>query len=346
MARRISADNTPLEGGMMLRIGMVGAGVIARDHVVALKEVTGARVVAIADVALSRAQELAAMVGAEATPEAGALIGKVDLVWICSPPFLHAEQVVAFADAKVHVFCEKPFALDLADADRMIAACQRNGVHLMVGQVIRYFPETLEIKRRLEAGEAGEPVLAIGRRLTGATLRDLSPWARDAKLSGGFALESGVHEVDTVRFLAGEVASVSARVRYDDPEHPGFDTDFRALLRMRSGAGGDIANSRYSGLREWAWGVVGTKAALVSRRRGEVTISRMGEEDQVVAVDPVTRADGVNATMLAENQAFVDAVQADREPPIPGREGRRNVEVILAAHQASREDRVVELGPG
>jgi predicted dehydrogenase len=90
--------------------------------------------------------------------------------------------------------------------------------------------------------------------------------------------------------------------------------------------------------------VVGTRAALVSRRRGEVTISRMGEEDQIVAVDPVTRADGVNATMLAENQAFVDAVQADREPPIPGWEGRRNVEVVLAAHQASREGRTIELG--
>jgi predicted dehydrogenase len=327
----------------MLRIGLVGAGVIARDHLLALKEIEDARVVAVADVALERAQELAATVGAEATPEAAALVGKVDAVWICSPPFLHADQAVAFADAGAHVFCEKPFTLVLEDADRIIAACQRAGVHLMVGQVIRYYPETLEIKRRLEAGEAGEPVYALGRRLTGATLRGLSSWARDPKLSGGFAVESGVHEVDTVRFLAGEVASVAARVRYDDPEHPGFDTDFRALLKMRSGAGGEIANSRYSGLREWAWGVVGTRAALISRRRGEVTISRMGEEDQVVAVDPVTRPDGVNATMLAENQAFVDAIRADREPPIPGREGKRNVEVVLAAHRASREDRVVEL---
>jgi predicted dehydrogenase len=330
----------------MLRIGLVGAGVIARDHLVALKEVRGARVVAVADVALPRAEELAAMVGAEATPDVGALVGKVDAVWICSPPFLHPEQTVAFADARVHVFCEKPFALDLAEADRMIEACRRAGVKLMVGQVIRYFPETLEIKRRVEAGEAGEPVFALGRRLTGATLRELSPWARDATLSGGFAVESGVHEVDTVRFLAGEVESVSARVRYDDPEHPGFDTDFRALLRLRGGVGAEIAESRYSGLREWSWGVVGTKAAIVSRRRGEVVVARMGEDDQVVPVEPVIRADGVNATMLAENQAFVDAIAADREPPISGWEGRRNVEVVLAAHQASREDRVVTLGAG
>jgi predicted dehydrogenase len=283
------------------------------------------------------------MVGAEALAEPLALIGKVDAVWICSPPFLHAEQTVAFADAKVHVFCEKPLALSLDDADRMLAACRRADVALMVGHVIRYYPETLEIKRRLEAGEAGDAVLGVGRRLTAAALRDLPPWARDARLSGGFAVESGVHEVDTIRFLLGEVESVAARVRYDDPAHPGFDTDYRALLTLRSGAGAEIAESRYSGLRAWAWGVVGTEAALVSSRRGEVTISRIGQEDEVVPVDPVVRPDGVNATMLAENQAFVDAIARGRPVPIPGEEGRRNVEVILAGHVASRENRVVAL---
>ena len=67
-----------------------------------------------------------------------------------------------------------------------------------------------------------------------AGIRLLELWARNAQQSGGFALESGVHEVDTVRFLAGEVESVTARVRYDDPDHPGFDTDYRALLTLRA----------------------------------------------------------------------------------------------------------------
>jgi predicted dehydrogenase len=268
---------------------------------------------------------------------------RLEAVFVCAEHTAQADCAEVVARAGVHFYVAKPMATTLADADRIIAACQHNGVRLMVGQVIRYFPETLEIKRRLEAGEAGEPVFALGRRLTGSTLRDLSPWARDARLSGGFAVESGCHEVDTVRFLAGEVASVSARVRYDDPAFPGFDTDYRALMKLRSGAGAEIAESRYSGMRQWVWGVTGTKATGISRRRGEVSLVRMGEEEQVSPVDPVTRADGVNASMLAENQAFVDAVRHDRDVPIPGEEGRRNVEVILAGHRASREDRVVEL---
>jgi UDP-N-acetylglucosamine 3-dehydrogenase len=327
----------------MLRIGVVGAGAIAELHVTALKELRGGKVVGIADVAVERAKTLAASVGAEAYEDYRQLIGKVDAVWICTPPFQHADQAVEFADAKVHVFCEKPLVVELAEADRMIAACKKNGVKLMVGHVIRYYPETLEIKRRIERGDIGEPVFAFGRRLTAATLRGLSPWARDPKLSGGFAIESGVHEIDTVRFLGGEVETIFARVRYDDPEHPGFDTDFRALMGLRGGAGAEIAESRYSGMAQWVWGVTGSKATAISRRRGTVSHVTMGEEERVDEVDPVTRADGVNASMLAENQAFVDAIEKGTDVPIPGEEGRRNVEVALAGHRSARENRLITL---
>lgn len=327
----------------MLRIGVVGAGVIARDHVTALKAVRGGKIVAVADVAAQRAKELAAAADADAYEEYRQLIGKVDAVWICTPPFQHADQAVEFADAKVHVFCEKPIAVELSAADRMIAACRTNGVKLMVGHVIRYYPETLEIKRRVERGDIGEPVFAFGRRLTGSTLRELSPWARDPKLSGGFAIESGVHEIDTVRFLGGEVETIYARVRYDDPEHPGFDTDFRALMGLRGGAGAEVAESRYSGMAQWAWGVTGSKATAISRRRGTVSHVIMGQEERIDTVDPVTRADGVNASMLAENQAFVDAIEAGKDVPIPGEEGRRNVEVALAGHRSALENRLISL---
>ena len=324
----------------MLRIGIVGAGVIARDHAVALGAAQNARIVAVADVAVERARELAGLAGAEPFEDHRQLIGKVDAVWICTPPFQHADQAVEFADAKIHVFCEKPIAVELAEADRMIAACHKNGVKLMVGHVIRYYPETLEIKRRVERGDVGDPVFAFGRRLTGATLRGLSPWARDRKLSGGFAIESGVHEIDTVRFLGGEVETIFARVRYDDPEHPDFDTDFRALMSLRGGAGAEVAESRYSGMAQWVWGVTGSKATAISRRRGTVSHVVMGEEERV---DPVTRADGVNASMLAENQALLDAIANDTAVPIPGEEGRRNVEVALAGHRSARANRLIEL---
>ena len=326
----------------MLRIGLIGAGIIARDHFNTFKHLDGASVVAVADPLTERAQELAAEVGAQAHADWRAMIGGIDLAWICTPPFLHEEQATELAANKVHVFCEKPIALEVAAATRMIDACKKNGVHLMVGHVIRYYPETIAIKRLLDGGDLGDPVMVFAHRLMSSSNAQRS--RRVVEQWGGFSVESGIHEADTVRVFGGEVASVYARAGFHDSEFPSYDTDYRALLKMRSGAAGEIQESVIAPFRDWSWGVVGTKATAASRQRGEVSIGRLGAEPETTQVAPVTdREANVNRSMLAENQAFVDAVRADRTPPIPGEEGRRNLEVILAGLQASREGRVVEI---
>ncbi|HVC35138.1 MAG TPA: Gfo/Idh/MocA family oxidoreductase [Chloroflexota bacterium] len=329
----------------MLRIGLVGAGGIGREHLACLLHLEDARVVGVADPVAELAKSAAATAEATAYADYHELIGKVDAVWICTPTFVHAEQATAFAEAGVHVFCEKPVALDLASADRAIAAAKRAGVHLMVGHVIRYYPETVFLKRLVGAGDLGEPVFAFGRRLMASAVGEHTGWRRDFSLSGGLAMDSAIHEVDTVRWLAGEVTSVYARVTHGAPEHPAVDTDVRSLLTLRSGATAAVDFSLHQPIREWSWGVVGTRATAFSPRRGEVRIARLGErEERTVGVDsvgdPVRR---LNRSMLAESQAFVEAIRADRTPPVSGEEGRRNVEVILAMHQSSREGRPVQV---
>jgi len=329
----------------MLRVGLIGAGGIAREHFACLLQMDEVRVVGVADPLLDQARALAAQAGATAHADYRDLLGKVDAVWICTPTYLHAEQMLAFAEAKAHVFCEKPIALDLASADQMIGAAHRAGIRFMIGQVIRYYPETVLLKRMVDAGDLGDPVFAFGRRLTASTVRQHGEWRRDFSLSGGFALDSAIHEVDTVRWLAGEITSVYARVIHDDPEFPDVDTDFRTLLTLQSGASAAVEFSIRVPMREWSWGVVGTRATALSPRRGEVRVARFGErEERVIAVDsvadPIRR---INRSMLAENQAFVESVSADRTPPVTGEEGRRNLEVILAAHQSSREGRALSV---
>lgn len=329
----------------MLRVGLIGAGGIAREHFACLLQMDRVRVVGVADPLLDLAQALATQAGATAYADYHDLLGKVDAVWICTPTYLHAEQAMAFAEAKAHVFCEKPIALDLPTADQMIAVARRAGVFLMIGHVIRYYPETIYLKQLVESGELGEPIFAFGRRLSASKIGQHGGWRRDFRLSGGLALDSAIHEVDTVRWLAGEIATVYGRVQHDDPEYPDIDTDFRTLLTLRGGATAAVEYSIRVAMRDWSWGVVGSKATALSPRRGEVRLSRIGErEEQVIAVDSVRDPNqGINRTMLAENQAFVDAIEADRPPPIPGEEGRRNLEVILAAHQSSREQRPLSI---
>jgi len=325
----------------MLRIGLIGAGVIGRDHMLSFLHLERAKLVGVADPLVDRARELAAMAGAEAHEDWHELVGQVELAWVCTPPKLHEEQTLELASAGIHVFCEKPIARDVASADRMIAACRAGGVHLMVGHVIRYYPETRKILELRDAGELGDTVFVFAHRLTLRSppyrgRRDVSTW-------GGFSVESGIHEADTVRVFGGEVASVQARVAYTDPEFPDYDTDYRALLALKSGASGEVQESVIAPLRDWSWGICGTKAAAASPRRGVVQVVRPGHEAETVEVAPVTdREAKVNCSMLAENQAFVDAVRADRTVPIPGEEGRRNLAVILAGLRAAREGRPVE----
>jgi predicted dehydrogenase len=329
----------------MLRIGLIGAGAIGRAHLATFRHIQGVRVAGVADPAIERAHELAALVGAEAHADYRALLGAVDAAWICTPPRLHPEQALACADAGAHVFCEKPIALDLAEADRMIAATRRAGVHLMIGQVIRYYPETVLLKQLVDAGELGEPVVALGRRMLAAPPALWTDWRRDVALSGGFAVDSAIHEVDTIRFLAGEVASVYARVAHGDPGSPSVDTDLRALLTLANGAAATVEASCVAPMREWAWGVVGSRATALSPERGLVRVARLGDyEPRLIQVEPVADAQRqVDRAMLAENQAFVEAIRADRPPPVPGEEGRRNLEVILAALQSAREGRLIHL---
>jgi predicted dehydrogenase len=324
----------------MLRVGLVGAGVIARPHLATLLHIPDVKVVGIADPVATSAAALAAQASAVPYADHRELLGKVDAVWICTPTFLHAEQTVEFAHAGVHVFCEKPIALDLGTADRMIAAAREAKVQLMIGQVIRYYPETIAIKTLLENGDLGRPVYVYGRRLFKRTIALSADWRRDVSRSGGMALESGVHEVDTVRWLGGEIVEIGGNVVYTDPEYPGYDTDFRGSFRLASGATGAVEISVHHPSPDWSWGIVGTEAMAFSPRRGEVQVARAkGQtetEVRVISVDPVLDGERqVNRSMLAENQAFIDAIMTGRPVPIPGEEGRRNLEVILGVKQAA-----------
>jgi myo-inositol 2-dehydrogenase/D-chiro-inositol 1-dehydrogenase len=326
-----------------VRVGLVGAGTIAREHLACLLQLPDVRVVGVADPAIDAAIELAERAGARAVPDFRSLLGEIDAAWICTPTFLHPEQTIACAEAGVHVFCEKPIALDVPSADRIIAAARRSNVRLMIGHIIRYYPETIALKALVDGGELGDPIYIFGRRLMpwGAAL--MVGWRRDVALSGGTTMDSGIHEVDTVRWLGGEIASVQARVIYGDPVSPGLDTDFRALFKLQNGTTGAVDLSLHSATRDWSWGVVGTRATATTPRRGEVHLTPFGAIDPtIVPVEPIQDPDRqLNRAMLAEDRAFVEAIRAGQPAPIPGEEGRRNLEIVLAALRASREERVI-----
>lgn len=178
-----------------LGVCIVGCGFMGQTHAQGWKTVAEAKVVAVVDQQLERAQALARQFDCEAYLDFGdALIHPdVDVVSVCIPTFLHAKVTVAAAKKGKHVLCEKPISLTVEDADLMIGAAMKNQVKLGLGFMRRHSPVLTDLKALLESGELGRPVLYHA-----SDVRELRPKTEmhDAKANGGPMIDMAVHLID------------------------------------------------------------------------------------------------------------------------------------------------------
>src|SRR5512132_3236416 len=220
-------------------VGLIGAGWIGAFHGETLaRRLPGARLVGVADPAPGAAERLAGSLGApKATTDPAELLADpaVEAVLIAAPARFHADLVEAAAGAGKAVFCEKPMALTVADADRAIAAAQAAGVPLQVG-----------FNRRFDTGfRAAHDLVAAGRLGTPQLLRSLT---RDPGIPdpgrvppATIFLETLIHDFDTLRYLnpgaeAVEVYAVADALAYPDFKDQGLQDTAVVLVRFDNGA--------------------------------------------------------------------------------------------------------------
>ncbi len=134
----------------------------------------------------------------------------VDALSITLPTFLHADTTVKALEAGVHVLCEKPMALSVADCDRMVAAARSSGRVLQIGHCIRFWPEYVVTRQLIEGGEHGRPIAASFRRFTAMPAWSPDSWFADEKRSGGQPLDLHIHDTDYVHHVFGLPAAVSS----------------------------------------------------------------------------------------------------------------------------------------
>ena len=216
-----------------MRIGIVGAGFMAEIHARAWAA-TPAEVVAVYAPRQEPRRELAAQVNAHACDSLEALLEEVDVVDICAPTDCHHAIALQAAAAGCHLLVEKPLARTLGEGQEMLRACERAGVQLLVGHVLRFFPEYNAALARVVRGDIGEVAVL---RLTRGSFQPhagTSHWLLDESRSGGVMLDLMIHDFDFARQIAGEVESVHARsVRSREPTATG---DYcLALLQHRGG---------------------------------------------------------------------------------------------------------------
>jgi predicted dehydrogenase len=193
-------------GRMDLRVGILGTG-FAGVHVGALKKIDGVEICGVASRRKETAMDFISKnnIAAAAYGNFKAMLDaeKPDIAYICLPPFAHGDEVAMAARRGIHLFLEKPIALDSAQAEAMVEAIEANGVKSQVGFHMRFRRCVRRLKAMLEDGSAGKPTLFSGRFWANM---DGPEWWRDRNRSGGQIFEQVIHIYDLAAYLFGPVA--------------------------------------------------------------------------------------------------------------------------------------------
>ncbi|TML58820.1 MAG: Gfo/Idh/MocA family oxidoreductase, partial [Actinobacteria bacterium] len=226
---------------------VVGTGFGARIHVPALRA-AGFTVHALVGRDPERTARRAARLEVAAMTslsDALALPG-VDAVTVATPPFAHAPVVLEAAAAGKHVLCEKPFALDAAEARAMLAAADQAGVVALVGHEFRWATERALAARAIASGAIGEPRLATfvsSVPLVADPDARVPEWWLDSGRGGGWLGASGSHAVDQIRVWLGEIEGVSAWTGTVSARAGGAEDSFTIRFRTVSGCEGVLQQS-------------------------------------------------------------------------------------------------------
>jgi scyllo-inositol 2-dehydrogenase (NAD+) len=331
-----------------LGIGVVGVGTMGRQHAHNLRRlIPEAHLVAVADADLKRAEQVAAELEIEHfcnSVEGLAERKDVQAVVVVTPAKFHGAAMKVCIQAGKDIFCEKPFTLAVEEADEMLDLIEKTGVRVQVGHVRRYDPPNLKAKKRIDAGEIGDPVIFK------SLARDPAPPPVSymaSGVNGMFFQDSTVHEFDLGRWLMNdeiaEIHAFGAVLVY--PELAQFNDIDTALLNMRFSRGtlGAVENYMQSGYGyDIRTEIVGSKGTIITgylRQTAEVVLTSEGAKTDVVDHFLVRFADGY----LNEMRDFVHTILSDRAPKVDAFDGRQAVAVAAAAERSYREERTVQV---
>ena len=277
----------------------------------------------------------------------------IDCVHICLPHHLHAKICIEAFEAGKHVLCEKPIAHTLQEADAMIMAGKKAGKTFMIAENQLFLPAHRKIKELIEAGIIGQPKM-IRTYEGGSEVKNMSDptcWKGSfAEAGGGAWMDSGIHRVAVVRYLIGDIASISGRADRCLPEmNCTGDDNCSFSVSFENCALGSIDCS-FTVASEWnnKIEIYGTKGTILEDHNWEQPIklfSTLPGPDQGKWVCPEvehrTFPGYYPLTFELEVKHFYECVTLGKEPFVTGEMGKKALEVILLGYEAAESGRTV-----
>lgn len=323
---------------MPFKIGFIGAGGIAAIHAGILATDPRASICGTFDSDPARSESFALRFGARPAASLDALLAECDAVYICTPNTTHAAIALEVLGAGKHLFCEKPFALNLDAANNLRKRASETKVVYQVGHNRRFAPVYKVLKEAIDSGVLAP--LSVHAKMNRGELVN-PPWVWDARLTGGFLYETPVHMFDLMRFFFGGVdwVEVSARAH----EHNTLD-DFSILIGFKSGV---CATMKTFAHASWhfpfeRFEVYGHHSTYETFEMERISFTQ-GLRGKTTVYDFAPLTTDEKWGYVEEDRLFLDALQGKIPPAVSAEDGFRTVELIEACYQSARSRERVSL---
>jgi myo-inositol 2-dehydrogenase/D-chiro-inositol 1-dehydrogenase len=320
-----------------LKIGFLGVGYIAGVHASILVRDERVQIAAVHDVIKDRAEQLAHSVGTRVAHSVAEVLAICDAIYITTPNTKHTELAILAAEERKHIFCEKPMATSVVDAQRIVKVAEKSGKVFQVGHNRRFAPVYVELKRLLK--ETYNPHSAHVKMNRGELLNP--EWVGDPNITGGFLYETTIHMFDMMRFLFGEVKTVKAA----GSAHEYAETDdFSVLLEFQNGMHATLASSAdASWLFPFERIEVFCHHATIVTREMESLVCSEGLAGRHIEHSMHQLSKEEKWGYAQEDRAFIDSIVGGLPPAVTVLDGFKSVELVDAVYESVGTDQLIAL---
>ena len=343
----------------MIGFALVGCGRIARKHAGNLGEhkISGAKLVAVCDLIEDKAkfygEKFNVPYFTDMHKMMNELADSIDIVNILTDSGSHAQNTIDLASYGKHIVVEKPMALTLDDADKMIAACDKAGVRLFVVKQNRYNYPVVKLREALEANRFGKLVMGTVRVRWCRTqdYYDQAAWRGTWQYDGGVFANQASHHVDLLQWMMGDVVSVYAKTTTALVNIEAEDTG-AVVLKFKNGAIGIIEATTATRPKdlEGSLSILGEKATVeiggfaVNEMKIWNFVENIPEDDEVVEKYKVNPPDVYGFGHTEYLNDVVKSIKENKPALVQGLEGRKSLELISAIYESAETGKEVKVG--
>lgn len=335
-----------------LGFGIIGTGAISDIHAKAISEIENAELIGVYDASFERTLKFAEKQNCMAFESLDAMLkdDKVNIINICTPSGLHAEHSIRAAKAKKNIVIEKPMAITAQQIEQIICACEENNVFTTVVSQLRFTEAIVKTKKAIEDGSLGKILLAdIKMKYYRTEEYYNSSWRGTWNLDGGGALmNQGIHGIDLMQYLMGGIKSVYCshstllhKIEVED--------EASLLVEYNNGAKGVIQSTTcvYPGYPRTIE-ITGTKGTVIIK---EDTIEKWDLKDSEEVLIPITSKVNSYSSPLdipykyhkKQFEDLLNCIFQNKKPLLDIYEGKKSVEIILAAYKSNKENKRIYL---